>query len=51
MDDEDNETSPLNEMLNDKLRVVYYKRYLAAVAQAIKLSYFIISYSVSTPVK
>ena len=51
MDDEDNETSPLNEMLNDKLRVVYYKRYLAAVAQAIKLSYFIISYSVSIPVK
>nr|POE95690.1 beta-glucosidase 4 [Quercus suber] len=36
MDDEDNETSPLHEMLDDKLRVVYYKRYLAAVAQAIK---------------
>ncbi|KAK7809751.1 beta-glucosidase 42, partial [Quercus suber] len=51
MDDEDNETSPLHEMLDDKLRVVYYKRYLAAVAQAIKLSYFIISYSVSIPVE
>ena len=51
MDDEDNETSPLHEMLDDKLRVVYFKRYLAAVAQAIKLSYFIISYSVSIPVE
>ncbi|PON55408.1 Glycoside hydrolase [Parasponia andersonii] len=36
MDDEENETSPLHEMLDDKLRVVYFKRYLAAVAQAIK---------------
>ncbi|XP_023884565.1 beta-glucosidase 42 isoform X1 [Quercus suber] len=36
MDDEDDETSTLHEMLDDKLRVVYYKRYLAAVAQAIK---------------
>ncbi|PON45553.1 Glycoside hydrolase [Trema orientale] len=36
MDDEENETSPLQEMLDDKLRVVYFKRYLAAVAQAIK---------------
>ncbi|EXC24933.1 Beta-glucosidase 42 [Morus notabilis] len=36
MDDEENETSPLHEMLDDKLRVVYFKRYLAAVSQAIK---------------
>ncbi|KAH7542140.1 hypothetical protein FEM48_Zijuj02G0041700 [Ziziphus jujuba var. spinosa] len=36
MDDEDNDTLPLDEMLDDKLRVIYYKGYLAAVAQAIK---------------
>ncbi|KAF3452274.1 hypothetical protein FNV43_RR02707 [Rhamnella rubrinervis] len=36
MDDEENDTSPLHEMLDDKLRVLYYKRYLAEVAQAIK---------------
>lgn len=36
MDDEDNDTSPIHEMLDDKLRVVYFKGYLASVAQAIK---------------
>ncbi|KAL5582972.1 hypothetical protein UlMin_015414 [Ulmus minor] len=36
MDDEENETAPLHEMLDDKLRVIYYKGYLASVAQAIK---------------
>ncbi|XVE62142.1 hypothetical protein DITRI_Ditri06bG0095100 [Diplodiscus trichospermus] len=36
MDDEENETAPLHEMLDDKLRVRFYKGYLAAVAQAIK---------------
>ncbi|GAV82859.1 Glyco_hydro_1 domain-containing protein, partial [Cephalotus follicularis] len=35
MDDEDNETSPLHEMLDDKLRVRYFKGYLAGVNQAI----------------
>lgn len=36
MDDEENEIAPLHEMLDDKLRVFYFKRYLAAVSQAIK---------------
>lgn len=36
MDDEDNDTSPLHEMLDDKLRVRYYREYIAAVSQAIK---------------
>ncbi|GMP21684.1 hypothetical protein CsSME_00000019 [Camellia sinensis var. sinensis] len=36
MDDEDNDSDPLHEMLDDKLRVCYYKSYLAAVSQAIK---------------
>ncbi|KAL5773800.1 hypothetical protein ACOSQ2_013724 [Xanthoceras sorbifolium] len=36
MDDEDNDTCPLHEMLDDKLRVKYFKEYLAAVSQAIK---------------
>nr|XP_028946693.1 beta-glucosidase 4-like [Malus domestica] len=36
MDDEDNDTSPLHEMLDDKLRVSYFKRYLSAVAKAIR---------------
>ncbi|XP_041021195.1 beta-glucosidase 42 [Juglans microcarpa x Juglans regia] len=36
MDDNDDGTSPLNEMLDDKLRIFYYKTYLEAVAQAIK---------------
>ncbi|KAD4584097.1 hypothetical protein E3N88_21698 [Mikania micrantha] len=36
MDDEDNDTSPLHEMLDDKLRVTYFKGYLASVSQAIK---------------
>ncbi|KAK1562811.1 hypothetical protein Q3G72_017470 [Acer saccharum] len=36
MDDEEDDTSPLHEMLDDKMRVKYYKRYLAAVSQAIK---------------
>ncbi|KAG8380347.1 hypothetical protein BUALT_Bualt06G0006100 [Buddleja alternifolia] len=36
MDDEDDATSTLDEMLDDKLRVSYYKGYLAAVHQAIK---------------
>ncbi|KAK6232401.1 hypothetical protein SCA6_002474 [Theobroma cacao] len=35
MDDEENDTAPLPEMLDDKLRVRFYKGYLAAVAQAI----------------
>lgn len=36
MDDEENDSSPLHEMLDDKLRVRYFKGYLSAVAQAIK---------------
>jgi hypothetical protein len=36
MDDEDNDSLPLNEMLDDKLRVRYYKGYLASLVQAIK---------------
>ncbi|KAK4385785.1 Beta-glucosidase 42 [Sesamum angolense] len=36
MDDEEDETSPFNHMLDDKLRVSYYKGYLAAIHQAIK---------------
>ncbi|KAL3497684.1 hypothetical protein ACH5RR_040416 [Cinchona calisaya] len=36
MDDEDNGRSPPHQMLDDKLRVSYYKGYLAAVDQAIK---------------
>ncbi|CAJ1958453.1 unnamed protein product [Sphenostylis stenocarpa] len=36
MDDEDNDNLPLHEMLDDKLRVRYFKGYLASVAQAIK---------------
>ncbi|AES69719.1 putative beta-glucosidase [Medicago truncatula] len=36
MDDEDNDSLSLNEMLDDKMRVRYYKGYLASVAQAIK---------------
>lgn len=36
MDDEDNDLSPLHEMLDDKLRTTYFKRYLAEVAQAVK---------------
>ncbi|KAL8055343.1 hypothetical protein ABFX02_04G049600 [Erythranthe guttata] len=36
MDDEDDSTSPFHERLDDKLRVSYYKGYLAAVHQAIK---------------
>ncbi|KAJ0019020.1 hypothetical protein Pint_11688 [Pistacia integerrima] len=32
----DNDTSPLHEMLDDKLRVRYFKEYLAAVSRAIK---------------
>lgn len=36
MDDEDDNSCPLNEMLDDKLRVSYFKGYLTAVAQAIK---------------
>lgn len=36
MDDEDNDTSPLHEMLDDKVRVGYFKGYLAGVSHAIK---------------
>ncbi|KAK6231989.1 hypothetical protein SCA6_002062 [Theobroma cacao] len=36
MDDEENKSLPLHEILDDKLRVRYFKGYLAAVAQAIK---------------
>lgn len=36
MDDEDDDNVPLHEMLDDKLRVHYFKGYLASVAQAIK---------------
>ncbi|KAK4433079.1 Beta-glucosidase 42 [Sesamum alatum] len=36
MDDEEDDTSPFHQMLDDKLRVSYYKGYLAAVHQAIK---------------
>ncbi|PHT64991.1 Beta-glucosidase 42, partial [Capsicum annuum] len=35
MDDEDEDTSPLHEMLDDKLRVSYFKAYLASIHQAI----------------
>ncbi|KAJ4969132.1 hypothetical protein NE237_015833 [Protea cynaroides] len=36
MDDEDDVSSPLHKMLDDKMRVGYFKGYLAAVAQAIR---------------
>lgn len=36
MDDEDDESLALHEVLDDKLRVRYYKGYLAAVAQSIR---------------
>lgn len=36
MDDEDNDTLQLHEVLNDDLRVSYFKGYLAAVSEAIK---------------
>jgi hypothetical protein len=36
MDDEENDSLPLHEILDDKLRVRYFKGYLASVAQAIK---------------
>ncbi|MBA0702426.1 hypothetical protein Goari_020326 [Gossypium aridum] len=36
MDDEEDNSLPLSEILDDKLRVHYFKGYLAAVAQAIK---------------
>ncbi|KAL4378899.1 hypothetical protein GQ457_02G025770 [Hibiscus cannabinus] len=36
MDEEDDNSLPLSEILDDKLRVRYFKGYLAAVAQAIK---------------
>ncbi|XP_057960576.1 beta-glucosidase 42 isoform X2 [Malania oleifera] len=36
MDDEEDDSSPLHEVLDDKMRVGYFKGYLAAVAQAIK---------------
>ncbi|XP_057451606.1 beta-glucosidase 42 [Lotus japonicus] len=36
MDDEDDDKLALHEMLDDKLRVRYFKEYLASVAQAIK---------------
>lgn len=36
MDDEDNDVSPLHDILDDKLRTGYFKGYLAAVSQAIK---------------
>ncbi|OMO50170.1 Glycoside hydrolase, family 1, partial [Corchorus capsularis] len=35
MDDEENNSLPLHEILDDKLRISYFKGYLAAVAQAI----------------
>lgn len=41
MDDEDDSTCPFHEVLDDKLRVSYYKGYLAAVHQAIKCVYFL----------
>ncbi|KAI9078147.1 hypothetical protein K1719_039915 [Acacia pycnantha] len=37
MEDENNDEVPLNEMLDDKLRVRYFKEYLAAVASAINV--------------
>ncbi|GAB2277148.1 Beta-glucosidase 42 [Dionaea muscipula] len=36
MDDEENHTAQVHEMLDDKLRVTFFKGYLAAVAQAIR---------------
>ncbi|XP_068664844.1 beta-glucosidase 42 [Aristolochia californica] len=36
MDDEDDAALPLHEVLDDKLRVRYFKEYLAAVAQSIR---------------
>ncbi|XP_020963966.1 beta-glucosidase 42 [Arachis ipaensis] len=36
MDDEDDDKLPLHEMLDDKLRVRYFKEYIAAAAAAIK---------------
>ena len=50
MDDDEDGSCPLNEMLDDKLRVCYYKGYLTAVAQAIKWVtitkyYFLLKYA------
>lgn len=36
MDDEDDGSASIHEMLDDKRRVAYFKSYLANVAQAIK---------------
>ncbi|KAG9446943.1 hypothetical protein H6P81_013071 [Aristolochia fimbriata] len=36
MDDEDDAALPLHEVLDDKLRVRYFKEYLAGVAQSIR---------------
>jgi beta-glucosidase len=36
MDDEEDDSLPLHEILDDKLRVRYFKGYVASVAQAIK---------------
>ena len=36
MDDEENDSLPLHEMLDDKLRVQYFKGYVSSVAQAMK---------------
>lgn len=36
MDDEENDSLSLHEMLDDKLRVQYFKGYVSSVAQAMK---------------
>lgn len=41
MDDEEDETCPLHEMLDDKMRVGYFKSYLAEVSNAIRLAAYI----------
>lgn len=45
MDDEEDSASSLDAMLDDKLRVSYYKGYLAAVHQAIKYVSYISHHS------
>lgn len=39
MDDEDDGSASMHEMLDDKRRVAYFKSYLANVAEAIKWAY------------
>lgn len=46
MDDEENEICPLHEMLDDKMRVGYFKSYLAEVSKAIRLAAYFSSFQI-----